>query len=46
VPETAVSSRGQLDRVLVVEEGRARMRLVTLGRAFADGVEVLSGSRR
>jgi multidrug efflux pump subunit AcrA (membrane-fusion protein) len=47
VPRSAIVQAGALDRLFVVEEGRARLRLVTLGRA-ADGdgdeaVEVLSG---
>jgi RND family efflux transporter MFP subunit len=43
VPESAVMRRGQLELVYVVEEGRARLRLVTLGRTREGQVEVLSG---
>lgn len=43
VPREAVSSRGQLDRVFVAENGRARLRLVTVGATRGDLVEVLSG---
>jgi len=43
VPEPAVVRKGQLVSVLVVSEGIARQRLVTLGRAFGDRREVLSG---
>lgn len=44
VPQTAVVERGQLRAVFVVDrEGVARLRLVTLGRAAAGRVEVLSG---
>jgi RND family efflux transporter MFP subunit len=43
VPAAAVSTFGQLDRVFVVEAGRARLRLVTLGETRGARVEVLSG---
>lgn len=43
VPAAALSRLGQLDRVWVVEEGRARLRLVTLGQRRGERVEVLSG---
>jgi multidrug efflux pump subunit AcrA (membrane-fusion protein) len=43
IPASAVTERGQLEMVHVVEEGRARLRLVTLGRPRGDRVEVLSG---
>jgi multidrug efflux pump subunit AcrA (membrane-fusion protein) len=43
VPESAVMHRGQLELVYVVEGDRARLRLVTLGRAREGFVEVLSG---
>jgi multidrug efflux pump subunit AcrA (membrane-fusion protein) len=35
--------RGQLAGVYVVEDGRARLRWVRLGRQDDDGVEVLAG---
>ena len=43
VPRAAVSARGQLDRLFVVSEGQARLRLVTLGAPEGTRVEVLSG---
>jgi RND family efflux transporter MFP subunit len=43
VPAPTVSSFGQMDRVFVVEEGRARLRLVRLGARLEDRVAVLSG---
>lgn len=44
VPQTAVRRRGHLTSVFVVAaDGRARMRLITLGRTHGDRVEVLSG---
>jgi len=43
VPDSAVMRRGQLELVYVVEDERARLRLVTLGGARDGFVEVLSG---
>lgn len=43
VPASAVLTRGQLTAVYVVEDQRARLRLVTLGNRAGDRVEVLSG---
>jgi multidrug efflux pump subunit AcrA (membrane-fusion protein) len=43
VPASAVVPAGALDRVFVIENGRARLRLVTVGDPDSDGVEVLSG---
>ncbi len=44
VPASAVTRRGQLTQVYAVgDDGVARMRLVTVGEAFDDRVEVLSG---
>ncbi len=43
VPTEAIVRRGQLRTVFVVEEGRARARLVTLGAGRDGMVEVLSG---
>ena len=43
VPADAVLHRGQLDLVFVVSGGRARLRLVKIGRTIGDRVEVLSG---
>ncbi|MFB3829402.1 MAG: efflux RND transporter periplasmic adaptor subunit [Bryobacteraceae bacterium] len=43
VPEGAIQSRGQLQSVMVVDNGVARTRLVTLGQKSGGQVEVLSG---
>lgn len=43
IPVQAVVERGQLKSVLVVEDGVARRRLVTVGEADGDRVEVSSG---
>ncbi len=43
IPEAALLQRGQLQSVLVVENGLARTRLVTTGAHFEDALEVLSG---
>ena len=43
VPAPAVVAAGQLDRVYVVEQGRARLRLVTVGQRGPDFAELLSG---
>lgn len=43
VPAAALIDRGQLQSVMVVENGVAHTRLVTTGRRSGDAVEVLSG---
>lgn len=43
VPEAAVMHQGQVDSVLVADQGIARARLVRLGAARGGQVEVLSG---
>jgi multidrug efflux pump subunit AcrA (membrane-fusion protein) len=43
IPAAAVSERGQLQSVFVVDNGVARTRLITLGVRVGDQVEVLSG---
>ncbi len=43
VPTTAVTSLGALDRVFVVDGGRARLRMITLGEVRGSWTEVLSG---
>ena len=43
IPIGAVTERGQLQSVLVAENGIARTRLITLGDKTKDQVEVLSG---
>ena len=45
VPVAAVSSQGQVESVLVADEGFARARLVTTGQRQGDLVEILSGLR-
>jgi RND family efflux transporter MFP subunit len=43
IPAAAVSERGQLQSVLVAENGIARTRLITAGSKNKDRIEVLSG---
>jgi len=43
IPAAAVSERGQLQSVLVAENGVARTRLITAGSKTKDRIEVLSG---
>jgi hypothetical protein len=43
VPLVALTERGQLQSVFVVEDGVAHTRLVTTGRRTSGAVEVLSG---
>lgn len=43
VPVVTVQAAGDIDRVFVVEGGRARLRLVTLGQRQGDNVEILAG---
>lgn len=43
VPRGAVRPLGALDRVLVVDADRARLRMITVGDAQGEWVEVLSG---
>ena len=43
VPAAAVTSHGQVESVLVAEEGFAHVRLVTTGQRQGDLVEILSG---
>jgi hypothetical protein len=43
VPSSSVVRRGQLTSVFVADGGRARMRLVQLGQARGDRVEVAAG---
>lgn len=43
LPSSALMPLGQLERVFVIEEGRARLRLIRTGDRDADGVTVLSG---
>ncbi|HEY0968061.1 MAG TPA: efflux RND transporter periplasmic adaptor subunit [Opitutaceae bacterium] len=43
VPARAVTSFGQMEQVFVVEEGRARLRIVKTGGRQGDRVRILSG---
>ena len=43
IPATAVSERGQLQSVLVAENGIAHTRLITAGLKTKDRIEILSG---
>jgi len=43
VPTTALTSFGSLDRVFVVEQGKARLRMVTYGQTQGSFTEILSG---
>ena len=43
VPPEALSRFGQIERVFVVADGRATLRLVRSGRGSAAGIELLSG---
>ncbi|MBR9985010.1 MAG: efflux RND transporter periplasmic adaptor subunit [Desulfosarcina sp.] len=44
IPESAVVRRGQLTGVFIVDEkNTARFRLIRIGRAYGDQVEVISG---
>jgi RND family efflux transporter MFP subunit len=43
VAESAVVRRGQIESVFVVEEGKARLRLVKSGRQMNGEIEILSG---
>lgn len=43
IPDGAVTERGQLQSVLVFDNGVARTRLITTGQRTKDRVEVLSG---
>jgi len=43
LPAAAIRPEGELDRLFVLEDGRARLRLVTLGQRQSDSVEVLAG---
>ena len=43
VPVTALTRFGQMERVFVVEQNRAALRLVKTGRTLGDRLEILSG---
>ena len=43
IPRSAIMPFGQMERVFIVREGRARLRLVRTGAVNGDKVEVLAG---
>lgn len=43
IPRSALVQRGQLDLIFVINAQRAQMRLVKVGQAEADRIEILSG---
>jgi hypothetical protein len=43
IPDTAVVRRGQLTIVFVVDRGKARLRLVSIGSSVSSQTEVLAG---
>ncbi len=43
VPRAAVTTFGQMERVFVVSDQRASLRLVRVGRTVGDDIEILSG---
>ena len=43
IPPGALVRRGQLDLLFVASEGKAQMRIVRVGHALAEGVEILAG---
>ena len=43
VPRSAIMSFGQMERIFLVQDGRARLRLVRTGAVEADKVEILAG---
>jgi len=43
VPTSALVKRGQLEYVLVIENGRAWLRLVRSGRQYQESIEILAG---
>jgi RND family efflux transporter MFP subunit len=45
IPESAVIPFGQMDKVFVMEDGKARLRLVRTGARTGEQVEILAGIR-
>lgn len=43
VPKEAVTTRGQMEFVTVVHDGRATLRIVRTGRALGDQIEIIAG---
>lgn len=45
IPQSAVVPFGQMDKVFVLEDGKAQLRLVRSGAATGDQIEILAGIR-
>lgn len=45
VPRLALVNSGQMEQLFIVENGKARLRLVRSGAHYGDAVEILSGIR-
>jgi membrane fusion protein, multidrug efflux system len=45
VPASALTRFGQMERIFVVTDGRAQLRLVRAGRSHGDRLEILAGLR-
>lgn len=45
VPQKSLVSMGQMERLFVVDNGQARLRLVRSGASYGDNIEILSGVR-
>lgn len=43
VPGDALVNLGQMERLFVVDDGKARLRLVRSGKRYGDNIEILSG---
>nr|WP_320010027.1 efflux RND transporter periplasmic adaptor subunit [uncultured Desulfobulbus sp.] len=43
IPKSAVVPKGQMDRVFVIEDGRAYLRLVRTGQVYDGMIEILGG---
>ena len=43
IPPEAIQLYGQMEKVFVAEDGKARLRLIRTGKIYPNGVEVLSG---
>jgi RND family efflux transporter MFP subunit len=43
IPQETIQMHGQMEKVFVAEDDRARLRLIRTGKTYPDGIEVLSG---
>jgi RND family efflux transporter MFP subunit len=43
IPRETIQLYGQMEKVFVAEDGRARLRLIRTGKNYPSGIEVLSG---